>query len=315
MTKHTGWPVARDSGNNGSTPKGTRLATGGLIAPTPGAALGVRKGVLVDGLLTPVVSGTGSMAYEVRAFRAVTMTATTNGPVIVASDGTETVTTGAAPGSNSRVDVIWVRQHLVTGDGGSDSDVLLELGVTQGAVSASPSVPSIPTGALALARATVTAGATTTAGLTFERAHDWTVANGGVLPDGLGGGSWFDGTNWVPLATVSDTGWQSITLTSGYEAQAPSTFGPLGVRRIMSQVHLRGVITKTSGSFPSSAETTLATIPAGFRPPYQKDFQATGHTATTDSKIRVYPTGVVSIITGSNVPSYITLGDVRYLVD
>lgn len=313
MTKHTGWPVARDAGGNGTTAKGARLASGGLVAATA-AILGVRRGVFVDNM-APVVSGTGGMAYEVRQFRGVTMTTTSNGPVLVAIDSPETVSTSAAPGSNSRIDVIWVRQHLVSGDGGSDSDVELEIGVTQGSVGAAPSVPSIPSGALALARATVTAGATQTSGLTIERAHDWTVANGGLIPDGNGGALWFNGTAWVS-APVGDTGWQALPISTGYQVQDSDTFGPVGVRRIGPTVSLRGVISKVSGTFPASAETIIATISDGaFRPPFAKDFQATGHTAATDSKIRVKPNGQVSIITGSAVPQYITLGDVRFLVD
>lgn len=305
MTKHTGWPVAQDAANNGSTPKGTRLATGGLIAPTPGAALGVRRGVLVDGLMTPVVTGTGSMAYEVRAFRAVTMTTTANGPVVVASDGVETVATTASPGANSRIDVIWVRQHLVAGDGGSDTDTVLEFGVTQGAVSASPAVPSIPSGALALARATVTAGVTTTAGLAFEQAHDWTVANGGIIPDGTGGGLWFNGTDWVPLNDEDDTGWVTLPLAAGHTSQGDPDWTPQ-VRRIGNVVHMRGLIKKTSGSFSAGNAVTVGTMATQFRPTRNEYAPMATNDPTAAGRLQVGSNGMVQAHP-SNSATYVSV--------
>ncbi|WP_311208719.1 MULTISPECIES: hypothetical protein [unclassified Aeromicrobium] len=211
MTARTGWPVARDSNGNGSDPKSTRLATGGLIAPDGVSHLGVRRGVFAD-TLDPVVSGTGAMAYEVRPFRAVTMTSGANGPVIVPNDATVTVPTTPSPGSGSRWDRLYVRQHLVSGDGGSDPTVDAEIGIVQGAPSATPAVPNLPAGALPLGRALVTAGVTSTSGLAFTRDHDWTVANGGIVPDGQGGGAWWDGNLWRPIGRVARG---KVTLSSG----------------------------------------------------------------------------------------------------
>lgn len=181
MAGRTALFVARDGSSNGTTPVGARLAFGGLLAGNGASPLDVRAGVLVDngGAL---VSGAGDMSYNVRAFRAVSLASAANGPTVGANDASVNVATTAAPGSNSRIDVIWARQHLVSGDGASDSDVIYEIGVTQGTVSASPSAPAVPSGAVALYNATVTSGVTATSGLTFTRVHAWTVANGGVIP-------------------------------------------------------------------------------------------------------------------------------------
>lgn len=181
MTGRTSLFVARDASDNGTTPVGARLALGGLLAGNGSTPLDVRPGVLVDngGAL---VSGASDMSYNVRAFRAVSLVSAANGPTVGVNDATVNVTTTAAPGSNSRIDVIWARQHHVTGDGATDTDVLYEIGVTQGTVAASPSAPAVPAGAIALYNATVTSGVTGTSGLTFTRRHAWTVANGGIVP-------------------------------------------------------------------------------------------------------------------------------------
>ena len=181
MAGKTALFVARDASNNGTTPVGARLALGGLLAGNGASPLDVRAGVLVDSG-GAIVSGTANMSYDVRAFRAVSRVSTANGPTIGANDASVNVVTTAAPGSNSRIDTIWARQHLVTGDGDVDSDVIYQIGVTQGTVAASPAAPTIPVGAVALYHATVTAGVAATSGLVFTRAHAWTVANGGVIP-------------------------------------------------------------------------------------------------------------------------------------
>ena len=221
MTAQTGLAVSRDGSNNGTLPKGHRLATGGLLAKNGASGLDVRRGVLWDGLGS-VVTGTAGMSYSVRSCNAVVMLSATQGPIIVPNDATVAVPTTAAPGANSRIDIIWVRQHLVAADGGADTDVVAEIGVTQGAVAGVPSAPAIPTGAVELARATVPAGTTATNTLTIQQTHLWTVTDGAPIPvrndterdaltefDGmlvnhLGSDQLqrFDGSVWRPLSTA-----------------------------------------------------------------------------------------------------------------
>jgi hypothetical protein len=172
MTARTGLYVARDASNNGTTPQGARLAQSGLIEWAGPNPLDTKQGVFYD-TGTPVVAGTAGMSYDVRAFVATGRLSAASGPWISANDATVNVVTTAAPGSNSRIDVIWCRQHLVAADGGADTDVILEIGVTQGTSAASPSVPSVPTGALALMKVTVPSGTLATSGLTFTRMHEW----------------------------------------------------------------------------------------------------------------------------------------------
>lgn len=72
---------------------------------------------------------------------------------------TGSITTTAAPASNSRLDVVWARQNDPSK---GDADNQAVLGVTQGTAAASPVKPSIPAGAVTLAVYNVPAGITRT---------------------------------------------------------------------------------------------------------------------------------------------------------
>lgn len=182
MTGRTGLYVARDGSNNGTTPQGARLAQSGLIEWAGPNPLDTKQGVFYD-TGTPVVAGTAGMSYDIRALVATGRLSAAAGPWIAANDATVNVVTGAAPGSNSRIDVIWCRQHLVAADGGADTDVILEFGVEQGVAAASPVIPTVPTGALALMRATVPSGTLATSGLTFTRMHEWVGGRAATAAD------------------------------------------------------------------------------------------------------------------------------------
>lgn len=324
MTALTGWPVARDGSNNGTTPKGMRQSLGGLLAGNGSSALDVRKGVLFDGA-GALVSGKANMSYDVRAFRAVLMRSTANGPVLVANDATVNVVTTAAPGSNSRIDIIYAHQHLVAGDGGSDSDVVLEIGVAQGTAAASPSAPSIPSGALELARVTVTSGTTATSSLTISQTHPWTVPNGAPIPvrnntersaltafDGLivnhlGDDELqrYDGSSWVSVGG-SDTGWLALPFNTGGNWGGGSN--PAKYRVKNGELFLKGIAVRSSGS-----STTVATLPAGARPPESVSFQVRIGTAT--SNFAIGTDGVMQCTSGYTTGSDLFLDGKNFLVN
>lgn len=178
MTALPGTWVARDAGGNGTTPRASRLAQAGLLAKNSDGS--VRVGVLADGQ-GPVVTGTAGMSYSVRKHVAVTKMSEVNGPVLVPNDGPVSVSTTPAPGSNSRIDVVYVLQRHVTGDGGSESTNAPVIGVVQGGAASVPSAPSIPTGATELGRATVTSGTTATSALTITPGR-WTAPTGSAIP-------------------------------------------------------------------------------------------------------------------------------------
>jgi hypothetical protein len=221
MTALTGKYVARDSAGNGTTARGARLADAGLLAKNSDGT--VRVGVLLDGQ-GAVVTGAAGMSYSVRKHVAVTKASEANGPVLVPNDGVVSVTTDPAPGSNSRWDVIYSLQPLVSGDGGSSTSVAPIIDVAKGTASATPSVPSIPTGALELARVPVPSGTTATSGLTFTQGPV-TWVGGGVVrsyvradtPAGYNAGSTI-GTVTFPAVPVASRILLSVDGKVGFAA-------------------------------------------------------------------------------------------------
>lgn len=187
MTARRGLFVNIDGSSNGTAPSDARLGIASVVADDGTSALAGRNGVFYDGQGN-VVSGntdTGTMSYSVRAcqFALYLLGTVGSGIVLGSNDAVFKATTTAAPGSNSRIDVIWVRQHAVaSGDGGSDSDNIMQIGVTQGTAAASPTVPTIPTGAMALAQAVMTSGSTSTNSLAITQVHGWTTTHGSAIP-------------------------------------------------------------------------------------------------------------------------------------
>lgn len=129
----------------------------------------------------PIVTGRASMGYDIGAFNAVTAR-TAFGVEGIANDGTVTVSTTPAPGSNSRIDVIWVRAQFGT-PVSSDVSNDVAFGVTQGTPSATPTKPAIPAGALEFATAEIPSTATTTlsSGVVITQTVPYTAAAGGTV--------------------------------------------------------------------------------------------------------------------------------------
>lgn len=67
-----------------------------------------------------------------------------------------------------------------------------------------------------------------------------------------------------------DTGWQAMTLSSGYEYYSTSEDGgKLWIRRVNKLVEIRGVVKPTAQKTASTSAVQFATIPSGYRPSYQ----------------------------------------------
>lgn len=306
--------VAQDGSSNGTTPVGARLATSGLLAHNGASAFDSRVGVLYDGV-GAVVSGTATMSYNIRAAVFATTYSAANGPTLSANDGVVNVATTAAPGSNSRIDVVWVRQNLLAADGGSGTVNTLEFGVVQGTAAASPSVPATPSGALSLAQVTVAAGVTATTSAVFTRSHRWTVANGAPIPmttteRGLvtpyAGMSIY---NLTTLATEthngtewSDTGWVNITLASGYKEFGPE-FTPQ-IRRIGNVVKSRGLVSPNSGTFGTSGVTVVSALDSHFMPVGMSEYYV-GVSSNSSSPTR----GLVSSVSGAFLLNFPVTGN------
>lgn len=177
MAGRRGLFVRKDA-TAGTGPQDARLAIAGLVtgagdlAATPGVISGC------------VVSGMAAWTYSVSAGHYVTTRGGSDGVVVGAVDGaTTTDAVSAAPASGSRWDLIWVRQRDV--DAG-DADSQPVVNVTSGSSGGSPTKPygSVPVGALVLAEAQVSAGATQTAhaSVVITPVAVRVAARGGVVP-------------------------------------------------------------------------------------------------------------------------------------
>lgn len=161
------------------TPLDHKMAQLGPITKT--AANTIRAGLFWDGSAT-IVSGKANMSYDVRAFSCVTSRGATLGAVLLTNDAVYNVATTAAPGSNSRYDVVYIWQREYSIDGTDSNPVI---GVVQGTAAPSPSVPSLSAypGAIELARILVPSGVTATnSGTTITQTALFTAAAGGVVP-------------------------------------------------------------------------------------------------------------------------------------
>lgn len=164
--------------NAATTPLDARLMDmAGLVCNADGSP---RPGVLGSANLS-IVTALATMNVAVAAAEFVTSKGKADGVAIFTNDGVVNVAIAAAPASNSRIDVIWVRhQDNTTGDAASTPI----FGVTAGVAAASPTKPAIPTGALELATLRVYAGTTAANGgsNTLVNTYAMTAARGGVVP-------------------------------------------------------------------------------------------------------------------------------------
>lgn len=165
----------RKDATRGTTPVEARKALAGLIAPAGAAA--ARAGLLAGGN----VAGTTGWAYSVPALHAALTRGASDGVVLTGNDGPLNAPTDPAPASGARIDIVWIR-HADVDAGDATSDI--EVGVATGDASGTPQPPTIPAGALELARATVGAGATNTqhAAVTIEQTAPRTALHGGPVP-------------------------------------------------------------------------------------------------------------------------------------
>lgn len=115
---------------------------------------------ILDRSQNNLVTGRGdSMSVTVHPFNAVL---NRYGALLIQNDGDVKVPLKAAPSANSRIDVVYVKQHE-TRSPMSDSSDVPEFGVVKGTTSAVPVAPAVPAGALALAQVLVPAGVSNTA--------------------------------------------------------------------------------------------------------------------------------------------------------
>lgn len=258
-----------------TTPTEHKLAQAGEIVKSAGNL--IRPGLFWGGTAT-IITGKANMSYDVAAFTCVSTRGASSGAIKWANDGVYNAVTTAAPGSNSRIDVIigWHREFAL--DGTNSDPVIIVVQGTAAAVPVAPSLAAYP-GYIELGRAVVGAGITATTSATITQTAQFTAAAGGVIPfrntterdagtytEGQPG--WmidskqsiiYNSSAWV--TAIDDTGWASPTLLNSW-SNLGSGYVAARYKRRAGVVHVQGTI--TGGT--ATDGTVLFNLPAGFRP-------------------------------------------------
>lgn len=200
----------------------------------------VRPGIVYQGTTT-LITGTAttapSMTVSVAALSWVGQKAATEGVYQAGMPAVQLVDIAAAPGSNSRIDVVWVMQRDASSTTSPDGVTRGELGVTTGTPGVSPVKPAIPVGAVEVGTVTVAAGATATTNgtVTIATTCAWTVSTGAPLPvrtqaerDALTG---WQGRQVLRLDTGAleeyiSSAWVSVGLEPAKVGRTTTTIGP-----------------------------------------------------------------------------------------
>lgn len=106
-----------------------------------------------------VTGNSSSMSVTVHPFNAVL---NRYGALLIQNDGDVKVPISAAPSTNSRIDVVYVKQHETRAPMSDDSNSPV-FGVAKGVAAATPVAPGVPAGGLALAQVLIPAGVSNTA--------------------------------------------------------------------------------------------------------------------------------------------------------
>lgn len=319
----------------GQTRADTRLAPLGIMAPE--GELLSRDGVLAGG--APLLAtGTGPMQVQIGTGRALVQGTSAQGayPVVVTAPETLTIADGSA--QYTRIDSIVLRVQ----DGQYDTNTgqtAVTVEIVQGAPAPSPTAPTLPPASLRLWDVTVPAGVSAgVGGLDWSRAladrRRFTAAHGGIIPRGWGtsfpgsyDGQYRDtgGTleRWSASAAVwqpypFDSGWQQLTLASGYGY--PGHGLPAAWRRYGPMVILRGRIgpTKSGSTIPNGA--TILTLPASIRPAGGREFawaspRDQSNKAPSLCRVEIQPGGAVRTYEFVELPQWISLDGVTYTID
>ncbi|AZS08001.1 minor tail protein [Arthrobacter phage GreenHearts] len=166
------------NGAVGTTPIEARLALGGLLVEN---APGVPRSGVLENAKTNLVYGSGaSLSAIIDPSHYVVHRTQGEGPYSFSNEGTTTVPLTAAPGANSRIDLIWVKQNDIAK---GDADNLAVVGVETGTAAATPSAPygTVPAGAMVLAEALVTTGNTLGTQVSFTQVFKYTATRGSVI--------------------------------------------------------------------------------------------------------------------------------------
>lgn len=219
-----------------------------------------------DVLVSGVASG---MKLTVAPFQAVLAR---YGALLISNDGDYTVSLSAAPSANSRIDAVYVKQNEKDSPMSDASDGPV-ISVVQGATAATPTAPTIPSGALLLAYVTIPAGVsnTTASGVVIQQKFPKAAVKGGVpavrTVNDLNALNMRDYSTVKVLAdnveyVRKDNAW----LASTYSISADFANGKLYIRCNRHTGMVRVVSCTITTRDPWASVTRANAIPVQFRP-------------------------------------------------
>jgi len=214
-----------------------------------------------------------NMTVDVTAGRAVIAgdDQANQGSYLVRSDAATTdVTIAAAPGSDTRHDliVLRVRDTNAGGPAGDDAAIL----VVEGSASSTPADPAVPDSAIVLARVRVPNG---TASITDSLIDDLRVqattklvlAAGAVSLGQLDGevsDQWEADISAAVVAALTGS-WTTVTPASSWSTSSLGDSFAMRYKKVGNMVTVVGALRYTGSTGPTLL--TATTLPAGFRPP------------------------------------------------
>lgn len=301
-----------------TTPLDHKMAQAGEIVKASGNL--IRPGLFWGGTAN-IVTGKANMSYDVAAFTCASTRGATAGAVKWANPGTENVATTAAPGSNSRIDIIYAWHREFSLDGVNSDPVI---GVIQGTAAAIPAAPSLAAfpGAIELGRATVAAGITATTSATITQTATFTAMAGGVLAfrntTERDAGTYQQGqTGWLIDSGVTQvyngSSWRSL----GTSVMQPTsvdngTAGPTGeiTSGSVSLVRARGVFVaaqfrryEVAFDISTASSTTLSALFAVAATDTATGYDNQRGTDVNGTAAAAQSLNTVAIITGGGVAS------------
>lgn len=244
-----------------------RLDLAGLIAGQS-SSIAVRNGVMWGPGTQTIITGTsatGTMTVNVAACHWISTRASADGIYLGTKETTSTVNIAAAPGSNSRIDVVYAKQNDAGSTISPDGSTGELYSVVTGTAAASPVKPALPVGAVEIGTVTVAAGATSTAGagVTINNTAPLVVARGADVP--VRSQAERDALTTFPFLTVKrlDTG--TIEARNAGNTAWVTIYDPTITNTWVDVVRSAGYnVTSLAGSFTNlTSLSSSVVVPAG----------------------------------------------------
>lgn len=252
-----------------------------------------------------VTGNSDSMSVTVHPFNAVL---NRYGALLIQNDGNVKVPLAAAPSANSRIDVVYVKQHEKRSPMSDSSDVP-EFGVVRGVAAATPVAPNVPAGALELAQVLLPAGVSNTsaAGVVITQTYIGAAMKGDVLQ--VQTSAQRDALTTVPDGTLlhnvaddcdyvrRDNAWMF------YNGQTTRIGLPFFSKDFLTLVMSNGIVYATGSGGPGAGvnesdmydKKANETVPIGWRPKKPSVIVGLNHTALQPYACIVRPDGTMHV--------------------